>query len=599
MGTLTAGVLALAGLAIAPGLLFYYDVTPKIAIMLVGAAAALPWLGLRARLAGRFPTLLLAFWVSLAVSTMLSAYPDLSVGGSNWRRLGLVTWTAILIVAYACSQLDARGVRRVLRLIALSGSAAALYGILQYFAFDPWLAPESYRIGEGNWIIVRPPGTLGYVTYFATYLIGVAFAGAALLAEPARIWRIAGAFSAASAAAAIVLSGTRAAIAGLAAGTLVLFLALRPRPGRRVWAGALIAAAVALAFYYSPAGQQLRSRARWYIEDPAGGARLWLWRDTLALVRDHWAGGMGPESFTRQFPQYQSAELARRFPDFYHESPHNIFLEVLAAQGAPGLIVLLIAIAVAARAGRRGHSRGGIVTTPLLAWLAASIAAQQFSSFTAPTALFFFACLGLLAASGEERPSLPKRRPLAAALAVPLSAVLVVFAVRLLVADRMLASAQSALARNRAGEAIERYETSRRWAPAGFSADLWYARALASAAQNANSNDDRHRAWQAATVAAARAVHSADDPQNAWYNLAVFFGIQNDGARAEQALRRAMDAAPNWYKPRWMLAQLLRHSGRIEEASAEAARAADLNGGKTPEVLRTAEQARAEASPLR
>jgi hypothetical protein len=45
-----------------------------------------------------------------------------------------------------------------------------------------------------------------------------------------------------------------------------------------------------------------------------------------------------------------------------------------------------------------------------------------------------------------------------------------------------------------------------------------------------------------------------------------------------------------------MLAQVLRHTGRFEEARAEAARAADLNGGKTPEVLRTAEQARAETA---
>jgi hypothetical protein len=44
-----------------------------------------------------------------------------------------------------------------------------------------------------------------------------------------------------------------------------------------------------------------------------------------------------------------------------------------------------------------------------------------------------------------------------------------------------------------------------------------------------------------------------------------------------------------------MLAQVLRHAGRFEEAGAQAALAADLNGGKTLEVLRTAEQIRAES----
>jgi O-antigen ligase len=482
----------------------------------------------------------------------------------------------------------------------VSGSVAAVYGISQFFGFDPWLDPELYRVGEGEWMIVRPPGPLGYVTYFATYLVGVVFAGIALLVvEERRAWRVAGVCSAGLAVAAIVLSGTRGAVVGLAAGALVLFVSLRPRLGVRTAVAALAMAVLASLFYYSPAGQQLRSRTRWYIEDPAGGARLWLWRDSWALVRRHWPAGIGPESFSREFPQFQSAELSRRFPDFYHESPHNIFLDVLAAQGAPGLIILFAGIALAARAGWRARYHHPALAGALLACLAASIMAQQFSSFTAPTALFMFVCLGLLVALGENRLRAAPRRPMAAALALPVSLVLVVFAVRLVIADRMLGLTQAAIARNRTSEAIENYGVAARVAPAGFSADLWYSRSLASAAQKTASSGERYQAWQEALVAAARAVDSADDPQNAWYNLAVFFGIQNDAARAEQALRRAILISPNWYKPRWMLAQVLRHGGRFQEAGQQAALAVDLNGGKTPEVLRTAEQMRAEAGSLR
>jgi tetratricopeptide (TPR) repeat protein len=237
-----------------------------------------------------------------------------------------------------------------------------------------------------------------------------------------------------------------------------------------------------------------------------------------------------------------------------------------------------------------------VLTGTLLAWLAALLVTQQFSSFTAPTALLFFVCLGLLVAAEENRSgSIPAWR-MAAAVAVPASLFLLVFAARLVVADRMLSLTRSAIARNDIGEATANYRRAAEWAPAGFGADLWYARSLAAAAQKTTDTRARHRAWHEATIAAARAVHSADDPQNAWYNLAVFFGIQNDAPRSEDALRRAISVSPNWYKPRWMLAQVLRHTGRFEEARAEAARAADLNGGKTPEVLRTAEQARAEAA---
>src|SRR5258708_9588330 len=40
-------------------------------------------------------------------------------------------------------------------------------GIAQYFGLDPILPVAGYHIGEGIWTIVRPPSTLGYVSYFA------------------------------------------------------------------------------------------------------------------------------------------------------------------------------------------------------------------------------------------------------------------------------------------------------------------------------------------------------------------------------------------------------------------------------------------------
>ena len=90
-----------------------------------------------------------------------------------------------------------------------------------------------------------------------------------------------------------------------------------------------------------------------------------------------------------------------------------------------------------------------------------------------------------------------------------------------------------------------------------------------------------------------RATRNAEEPQNAWFNLAVFYGQQNDHAHTEQALRAAISSAPNWFKPHWILAQVLGLEGRFGEAQQEAERAADLNGGKNPEVMRTAAEIRA------
>jgi tetratricopeptide (TPR) repeat protein len=121
-----------------------------------------------------------------------------------------------------------------------------------------------------------------------------------------------------------------------------------------------------------------------------------------------------------------------------------------------------------------------------------------------------------------------------------------------------------------------------------MNADLWYARALAGAARKTADSQERARAWQQALLAAVHAVDSSDNAHNAWYNLALFFGAQNDAAGAERALRRAILAAPNWYKPHWLLAETLLRTGRTELALAESAAAVDLNGGRNQEVLRTA-----------
>ena len=76
-------------------------------------------------------------------------------------------------------------------------------------------------------------------------------------------------------------------------------------------------------------------------------------------------------------------------------------------------------------------------------------------------------------------------------------------------------------------------------------------------------------------------------------------GLNNNGARAEQCLRAAIGAHPNWFKPHWSLSQVLRVERRTEEARREAFVAAELDQGKHPEVTRTLDEIRNQlASPV-
>jgi tetratricopeptide (TPR) repeat protein len=92
------------------------------------------------------------------------------------------------------------------------------------------------------------------------------------------------------------------------------------------------------------------------------------------------------------------------------------------------------------------------------------------------------------------------------------------------------------------------------------------------------------QAAQQAVAAGESATRTSEEPFNAWYSLSALRASQNDAAGAEQCLRAAIAAHPNWFKPHWTLAQILRLEGRRDEALREAAIALDLDGGKNPEV---------------
>jgi O-antigen ligase len=575
MSLMQAILLGLIALIITPGFFFYFDVTPKTVVLLLGSAALL-LVGRRCAAPRLFSALILANLASAILSTALSARPGLSVVGTGWREFGLAPQVAALVLAWTIA--GTPGSRIVLRGVVAAGIAAGAYGISQYFGWDPLLPAAAYHIGEGIWTIVRPPGTMGYVSYFAAWLVMAAFLSLALAEKEPNIgWRRAAFASAVVCAAAMLLTGTRAAILGLACGAAA-WLAVRGM-SRRMVAGAALTALGCAAFYFSPAGWNLRSRARWFAEDPAGGGRLLLWRDTVQMGAARPLAGFGLETFTAEFAKYESAGLARQRPDFEYESPHNMFLDVFAAQGAPGLIALAALCSMALFAGFRAREAG------LTAALAAGIVAQQFSAMTVPTAVTLYAACALLA---ERMPWGANRATAPAAVRIPLAVALALCAIPLAMSERLLAQSQSSLKTGDAASAAERYDRYRQWTLRGGAvADLWYARASLELAERTHNGPARLLAITRGRTAAERAPGTAEDPFNAWYTLAEFDALSGDASAAERDLRRAIAVRPNWFKPHWTLARLLLLQGRALEAEGEASLAAWLDGGKDAEVTHT------------
>lgn len=220
----------------------------------------------------------------------------------------------------------------------------------------------------------------------------------------------------------------------------------------------------------------------------------------------------------------------------------------------------------------------------------AMLVAQQFTAFTLPTELFFYLALVMLVKidpQGFRRTALPVKagaaRMMQAAVALPFAA----FAIYLATGDAMLASARRALDQHdpdRAAYLVDRARSS------NGAADFYFSRRFANAP--ARDPVERLRFWQYGYAAASHAPDTADDPQNALVNLAAFEAARNDANAVIATLGRAIAIAPNWYKPHWLLAQVLQQEQKTAQAREEAEAAAQCDGAKHPEVTATLDRLR-------
>jgi O-antigen ligase len=612
MQLLLPSLLTLVPLIIAPYLFFYFDVIPRLSILLIILCGMLLRRDLPAGVAQFYKTqpgrwfcwIAILQCVSLIASTIYSSRPWFSYGGSTWRRYGLLTQLALVLLAivFAVEFRKSRPqLQACLRAATVSGLAAALYGTLQYFGVDPLLDKSRYHVGEGIWMIVRPPGTLGHADYFGVYLLAVVFASSSLLTmERNQWWRTIAAMTIPVASFAVLLSGTRAALLGLIAGAIFCLLLVRPKMNRRDAAIVLVFAAGITAFYVSPLGLRLKARVRWSSEDPRGGARLVLWRDSLNMAAQRPFLGYGPEMFSIDFPAFQSIELARAYPDFYHESPHNMLLDGFVAQGFPGFGILVSTILLGVIAAFRVSPADRVLAATLLAGFLALILSQQFFSFTVATALCFYFILGaLLSLPNIENRSLTvaarmggKHPTMWRLAAVACSCVFLVYALRLLIADHLMADVSKSIAANDISAATTEYKKVIRWLPPGPAPDLYYSRAMAAAITRVPHPLSSVQAWQQALESGVRAVQSSDEPANAAYSLASLYARKNDAAGVESSLRSAIVSSPNWFKPHWTLSGLLLVQGRLREAEVEATAAIERSKGDNKELLATLQQIR-------
>jgi O-antigen ligase len=327
---------------------------------------------------------ILAFLASAVLSTAFAVNVNVAVFGIYTRYDGLLTLATYAgVFWFAVQTLEGpAGARALLRTMLASGYAVAALAIVQAAGDLVSQQASIHAFGTlGQWNILG--GFLAMLWPVALIELVVATRpGARLLAANVLVVLLL----------ALILTFSRSAWLGSAAGLLVLLMAGSRQTRRAGVALLAMAAALAVAIALSASGgfelaRSLEARAL-SLFDPSD-PRLAIWRDTIPLILNRPLIGFGPDTFGLVFP---------RFNTVYYIEPidkaHAEVLQIAATQGLLGLAAYGWVVVSVVRAFLR--RRGTAVAAAVFAgWVGYEVALQvNFTALASAMPFWMFLAAG-------------------------------------------------------------------------------------------------------------------------------------------------------------------------------------------------------------
>jgi putative inorganic carbon (HCO3(-)) transporter len=339
---------------------------------------------------------------------LVAVIPGLAVATSTQPVVKvLVMWASFLLVyQLVVTEVDERGVRRILGWLAFSGAAVALVAIVKSGGHPQQLA-QAGTVARG-----RATGTFNQPNLLATYL-ALCLPGALVLALRGPVAFRPAAFAAFAAGfVGLALSLSRGG-AFAAFGALVLLIAWQP--ARRAALVAVAVVSVVVAIGANPLGsahevqnvvQRLSSVPT--VVQSGSDPRFLLWRTAPTIIGDHPLFGVGANNFELVAEQYGLSDPSTNgVYDHAHDAPLTIGAE-LGLIGLAGFLWLVVAAAiVVVRALRRQWGEGrplafGVGAALLALGVEGVVDYTVRSNVIAATALLLLGCAVVLSGDGAR-----------------------------------------------------------------------------------------------------------------------------------------------------------------------------------------------------
>ena len=343
----------------------------------------------------------LGFVAANAVSTFVGVNPNRSFWG-NFERMGgtyyILHLTLLALYVTCLARIGGRHIKNILYVALGVAGIITVNGIFGWLHM-PTLVPDPSLPG-------RVSSTMGNPIYLGSFLIIPMFFSAFFaLQEEENYKKILFWILSALMFAGIVLSVTRGAVVGLAAGIAldaIIYVAFNQKSQIRTYGGGVIvlfAAILALLFVFHQKLPQGGIVGRVFnLDDGNAKARLVQWKIALTGFNEKPVLGVGPENYYYLANKYYNPELIKYDPSWF-DKPHNYFIEVLVTTGAVGFMVYLSMLALVFWALYKAYKTEILSLSQLcllIAGFVAYLGQNVFVFDTIPASLMFYIFVGFV-----------------------------------------------------------------------------------------------------------------------------------------------------------------------------------------------------------
>jgi len=344
--------------------------------------------------------LLLLYLLLIMLSTAFSYNHLYSLIGYSNRFEGLITlimYFFVFFITYRNFEFS----NKYFRIFIISTILLSLYGIIQYFGYDP-MPQELARVT----FVERSHSTFGNPNFYGTYLtLVLPIAAFAYMKTGTLVYLIA----TGSVYFSLLTSFTRSGWVGsFFAFGIVLYSAVKKKFNRKYIFLLIVMLLVITAVVEIESEGRVISRLLSITEDAgkvfeqadgyedAGANRIFIWKRVIPLILERPLLGFGPETLGEVFSERHMDEVVEEYGrEIIFYKAHNEYLHIAVTTGVPSLIIYLIFVfSILKRAYR--YRNKNIMIIPLMASIIGYLIQAFFNLSIITVAYIYWAFLGIL-----------------------------------------------------------------------------------------------------------------------------------------------------------------------------------------------------------